>query len=631
MQQNFNDPSSSPMKKRKPISRSNIVEKNEKLEVTGIETNEAILTVVDDLPSSETVVKTFEEIAKDIIKKSIRSAVCIDDIFIEPYMANEKIESLNKKLSSQGLVLDLKTPSNLYKSFRKEGECDLDIYNFESLEESWHPEYILNNKDLVILDWELEGADKFTSTLIILKKIIEDDKIPFVIIYTQKPKEDFFEISKHLISNFNEFNEKTQPEATAAFYAQFEEHLLKISSDELWEEDKIELFWDDASIKGILLDYLLVPSKKKNSLLDLKARIKEEFNITGDLDKKFKTILKSSLNITNPDDIELLVYLLLESINGESYKLKRIEIEEIGFRINNCVVTLFSKPNEEGTGVNPENVFTQFSNLICKSPHNFITILSLEMRDRFREDLSRIGNNISQIDERAFFHHLEHYKSRSADNYENLFFDFLLNSWTNELSDYNINLKPDSFQVINDYRQKNNLTEIKGDEIKEDLANLAHKLSTTNLVDRLTRDNKIRFGDIFKINNGDDGSESEYLLSITPHCVCLDSCKIDNNFYFIKSEGVSEIVTSALKYIETQHYSFISETDKIKTIKWGDCKPFTAYIKKNELNNIETFYMGQKIKLEYVTTLKENFAQRIANKSFNYGMSIGIDLPNLSK
>jgi hypothetical protein len=147
-------------------------------------------------------------------------------------------------------------------------------------------------------------------------------------------------------------------------------------------------------------------------------------------------------------------------------------------------------------------------------------------------------------------------------------------------------------------------------------------------LDRFKRDNKIRFGDIFKIENLSD--EEEYILSITPHCVCLDACKIDNNFYFIKSESVSTNLSSALKKIEIEHYSFINSDSELKAIKWGECKPFTSYIKQNDLENLVTYYMDKKIDLKYITTLKENFAQRIANKSFNYGMSIGIDLPNLS-
>lgn len=576
---------------------------------------------------------TFEEIAKQIIKKSIRSAICIDDRFIEPYMETEQIEKFNQKIIGSGESLDFETPCELYKSFRKDGECDLDIYHFNNMEDSWHPEYMLNNKDLVVLDWELEGTGKFESTLLILTKILEDDKIPFVIIYTQKPQEEFFEIAKNLIANFNLNTQANQQIIRDRFYSEFCEHLIKISSDEVWDDDKAEIFWERTNISKILLEYILTPSKRADSKNTLQDEIIKEFNITGDLEKKMKTVMKNIFNSTYPLSIELLGYLFVNVKNEIPYVIQRIDVDEAGFRINNCIVTLFSKPNEEGTGVNPENVFNQFSNLISKSPHNFLTLLSLEMRDRFREDFSKIGNDISQIDERAFFSHLQYYKTRSEANYENHFYDFLLKSWTNELTEYNINLKPEIFNAIEDYQTKNNLKEIKGTDIINPLADLAVKLSTTTIKDRLERDKKIRFGDIFKmITYNDEGNilnTNEYVLSITPHCVCLDSCKIGNNFYFILSEDVSENYSSALKKVEVEHYSFVND-NKVKAIKWGECKPFTMYIKNNELQLLTSNYMGNNIKLEYITTLQDNFAQRISNKSFSYGTSIGIDLPHLS-
>lgn len=576
--------------------------------------------------------KSFQEVAREIIKKSIRSAVCIDDIFVEPYMEDEIIDSLQKDLESQGMSLDFNTPASLYKSFRKDGDCDLDIYHFKSIEESWHPEYILNNKDLVILDWELEGKGNFESTLIILRKIIDDDKIPFVIVYTQKPIEEFPEISKALISNFNIIKEEDVSEVRDLFFDQFNTHFIKISSDESWNDDEVELFWDKVQIKSLLLEYVLIPSKRKVSLDRLFSSMVEEFNIkvAESLEKKFKTVLKNTFNEDYYEGIEKLLYLLTDSTNNEKYTFKRIDTEQIGFKINNCNITIFQKYSEDMTGINPNDVFSQFSNLMSSSPHNFITLLSIEMRDRFREDLSKIGNNISLIDEKAFFWHLEHYKKRSPENFENLFYDFLLNSWTNELSEYNINLKPQVFEVIDNYRKINHLEDLKGVEFTESLAKLANKLTTTKLNDRYSRDNKIRFGDIFKIQTEEVSEIVEYYLSITPHCVCLDSCKIDNNFYFIKSEYVSNDYTSALKKVETEHYSFIEDEKTIKAIKWGECKPFTAFIEENNLKNLKSTYNNQNIKLDYITTLKENFAQRIANKSFGYGTSIGIDIPNLA-
>lgn len=584
----------------------------------------------------------FSEIAAQILKTSIRSAVCIDDRFIEPYMSIDQIDQRNEEIKGTGETLSDIIPSELYKSFRTEGECDLDIYHFKSLKDSWHPKYMLNNKDLVVLDWELDGNGIFDSTLIILKEIIEYDKIPFVIIYTQKPEGEFYEISKNIIENFNQNGIEEQKVLKDKFYTQFATHLIKLSEDEEWEEDKVELFWDLKEIQKASLEIITIPSQREKSINFIIEKILPIFNITDEnkiksVEKKLNIVLKNTFNENEKNPFDALAYLLIDAKNTSSFDFKRITVDEIGFRINNCIITLFSKPGRK-FGVNPENVFKKFSSLISNAPHNFITLLSLEMRNRFREDFSQIGNDISKIDERAFFHHLEYYKNRSEDTHQNQFYDFLLKSWINELSAYNINITPSVFKVIEDYQKENGLDNIKGDEIIGSLADLAVKLSTTTIDNRILRDKKIRFGDIFEFKieiktthpEGENISyEVGYLLSITPHCVCLDSSKVYNNFYFIKSEAISEKLTTALKKVETDHYSFVKNNNKIKAIHWGDCKPFTSYIKENDIENLHTEFMGNLTTLKYVTTLQENFAQRIANKSFSYGTSIGIDLPHL--
>ncbi len=66
-----------------------------------------------------TPILSFHDVAKKIIKKAIRSAVCIDDMFLEPYMTNEEIEIAEAKLkpNEDGTKAELERviPRNLYK------------------------------------------------------------------------------------------------------------------------------------------------------------------------------------------------------------------------------------------------------------------------------------------------------------------------------------------------------------------------------------------------------------------------------------------------------------------------------------------------------------------------------------
>lgn len=115
-----------------------------------------------------------EEI-KDLIADSIKSAVCIDDQYAEPY----------QKAPKNGKDAEI-----LYHSFRQQGKCDLDIYNYNNLEDFIKArEYLFCNKELLILDWELSPSAQnvYEDSLKILEDAINNSYIQFITIYTQAP------------------------------------------------------------------------------------------------------------------------------------------------------------------------------------------------------------------------------------------------------------------------------------------------------------------------------------------------------------------------------------------------------------------------------------------------------------
>ncbi len=582
--------------------------------------------------------RKFQDIAKEIIKKSIRSAICIDDMFEQPYMEEKDITRINEVLSNRektATTVDKVLPTKLYRSFREVGECDLDIYNFTSYEDSWHPEYMLNNKDLIVIDWELEGIGKFDSTIKILKQAITSNQystVPFIIIYTRLPIADFNQIIYEIISSFNPLKDEIDTksnEFASNFLAVFEDFF---EDKDQQDEDDI-IIWLENS-KNTLFEYWnSTGDSKEESKNRIYDEIHKEFNIKKEtrVDRKLKSTLKNTFNCDEERGLEQLFYLSCDSKNDYDYDIDRIKSTDLGIKINQSLITIFSKEKREtGEGVRPEDVFNTFSDLICKDPHNFLTLLSIEMKDKLRDDLYKIRNNISSLDERAFFHHLNNYKKRSQ-NYKNEFFDFLLKCWTNEIESYNYNNLPLVFEALEEYAQKRKYEEIKGDEIIKEIGDLGHKLSTVNIRRRLTDSPTLRFGDILRIKRPYRGLTDEYLICITPACVCGDPDKIKNNFYFIKSDSAKPFTNSTAKKLETGYYSLIKINKELLVIDWGVCKPFTLHISNNNLNDINSFYCSQAISLEYITTSKENFTQRIANKSFSYGTSIGIDLPNTKK
>ncbi|AXT51357.1 hypothetical protein D1818_11120 [Aquimarina sp. BL5] len=584
---------------------------------------------------------TFESIANEVIKRSIRSAVCLDDMFEQPYMTEKGIIERNQELSERDnrkIQLFKDIPEKLYNSFREHGSCDIDIYNFKNIEESWRPDYMLNNKDLLVIDWELEGKGNFESTIEILKQAIESNEytsVPFIIIYTHLPNEDFKSIIVQLIEQFNPFLNKDIETKRNEFSKNFKSSFEGCFEEEPDEEEIID--WLNEN-NNLFFEFWNQNAEKFRD--ETKGRIarsiNEKFNTITNKQSKVLTKLKGSLketfSIELNEGIELLLYLSLETRNNITSFFKRIDSSDLGMKINDSIVTIFSKNTDNGDGVKPEEVFKSFSDLISKDPHNFLTLLSIEMKDKLRDDLSKIGNSISSLNEKAFFHHLQNYQKRSS-NPENEFFDFLLKCWMNEVESYNFNNPPTIFNTISSYVETRNYKDLKGHEIKAEIGELGYKLSTVNRESRLLNSPKIGFGDIFKVNYSGDqenqSDEDEYMICITPSCVCVDPTKVNNNFYFIKSENVKEYTkSSAAKDIETNYFSLIKPKSSVWAIKW-ECKPFSIFIPENNLNNLKSYYCCKPMILEYVTTSKENFTQRIANQSFAYGNSIGIDLPNM--
>ncbi|MAN28978.1 hypothetical protein [Mesonia sp.] len=132
---------------------------------------------------------------------------------------------------------------------------------------------------------------------------------------------------------------------------------------------------------------------------------------------------------------------------------------------------------------------------------------------------------------------------------------------------------------------------------------------------------KLGFGNLFK-------SKDYYFLCITPHCDCLRPSKINNEFYFIHGKEIK--IETALKGAETGDYTFCIIEGRPLSIEWI-CKPFSSYISDEDNVKIEKTisFRNESYPLEYICTLKENYAQRISNNSFGYGYRIGVDLPNL--
>jgi len=164
---------------------------------------------------------------------------------------------------------------------------------------------------------------------------------------------------------------------------------------------------------------------------------------------------------------------------------------------------------------------------------------------------------------------------------------------------------------------------IRNGELDKDLGRLN---CFYNLLVASKEGRNIGFGDIFRLKV-DYNNTNRYLLCITAHCDCLYPAeKLNNNFYFI--EGNKDNITNGLIEGDEGFNSFIEDraNSDIICIMWKD-KPITIYV-PNENNNINTeisINIGSKEYTAcYEVTLKENYAQRMANRAFTYPLHVGI-------
>lgn len=557
---------------------------------------------------------SFDEVAKNIIKNSIRSAICIDDKYASAYSTTDEI-------ADQKLKFD--EPKKLYNSFREFGQCDLDIYQFESLDKSWKKDYMIPNKDLMILDWELDQntVPKYKDSIGILSDVVVSNQIPFVVIYTNAS--DLNNISKILISEFNSVEKAFDYES---LFVELNGDFEKMPHGE--NDIDFESFFDDENNQKLFFDYIYNFERRSEIKDEILNKVIETMELkvnSRGVCSKIARVLKDKTS-ENKDYIKALSLIGLNQEKSLDlvFTIERVESKDHILKVNNTTVLIYHK-SDNGDGVKPEELFDVFSKAIISNPHNYLSLLSLELKDQLRKEFSKIGTRFSDIDEIAFFYHMQNYKDIDVKTFnKRRIYDFVIKSWLQDLSAQTINGKSDVVNLIEDGIAKVGEIPTELDKnLQEALIKYSAFISTSSCE---SVDKKLKFGDIFKNIESED-----YFLCITPHCDCVNpKDKIKNNFYFIKGRVLTnnEELNKAIEEAEQEYYSFLNIENKAVCIDWS-CKPFTVYIADNNIEQLKFRYLDAELSVKHITNLKENFAQRLSNESFGYGYRVGIDLPHV--
>jgi hypothetical protein len=542
---------------------------------------------------------TFEDIAKDIIAKSVQSVMFVDDELREPF-SSEGDETLSR---------------GIYGSFRAQNSS-LDFYKFRD-EATWKSDlgYTLENRDMVVLDWELsKKSPEYQPTLQILSDAIKKPNLHFVCIYTATESRSFPEIIYKINCFFTSFTKEELSKNYNELTAIIEDHGLSFQ----------EVF--DENIQRKLSEMVLYRERAGSLFNEIKKQIETKFSI--DLFKQIQQYYQNQIKIGVYQTLlhgfcALGMYLNQEitgaDLSNDISKDIKNSIAHNYLILNHTIVVITNK-----TEVKPSNIFQQFSDAIIRDSGNFLTLMGLEMRYLFKQSSGFIGKDIDSINELAFFHHKERSIPPEA------FFDFLRELWKSQTSSflYDLNNQPRVFEVLDEYKKSKGIDEqlkvfTSDSKYQQHLGKLNYYyniLKTTRKVN-----DQIKFGDIFRIYSEDGEETNHYLLCITAHCDCLYSKeKIKNMFYFVA--GSKGNLTDSLNKGDTGFDAYIINKKNIEVVNWGD-KPFTLFI-KNTSNNIDNdiaVMIGEEKKiLKYHSTLKENYAQRIANHAFVYPLHVGI-------
>lgn len=568
----------------------------------------------------------YSDKAVTILNSSINSAIFID----------EKAKDFYSGTPINTDIVEEKLSQDLFKTFKENGKS-LIVHKFEkkNLADDSLINYLFSGKDLILLDWELDDNDGQQYSLELLSKSIEAPYINFCCIYSRST--NFDKIPLYLTAYFSGLNEEELESIKNTYsYLTIEE----ISEFQTNPNNDIDSFFSENQIDLDEFPVEKVKDKPKEVILDL---------------------IKVSLNNNKyffPEDIQNTHEVIFSGVDS--------------FIINNTFILAIKK--EEGDS-DYKHLIKRIADEIVKNKSSFFQLLGLEMQSVFNSNERFIDETILKSSTEALFKFRNHINDDKT--FAIIIKKLLLEQATLKLRTAKLELLKTDFL---DFKSKELENEVPSNEDLFQL-NVFHNAVS---VKSLNPDDipNLNFGDVFK------GSEEDYYLCITALCDCYYPNKIDHNFYFVKGTEFKDIEL-ALRLGDTAFLSFLpngkavywgsiekpklkgtkeiklSESEDVKRLK-NDVKMQCALIERLN-NNLEIlnnylykpFYITPKVynvesnklvdnkiriwditnkftkeefdqnlnyfDVEYITTLRGDYAQRIANHAFGHPARVGVD------
>jgi hypothetical protein len=537
---------------------------------------------------------SYEVRAKSILKKSIKSAIYIDD------KARSFFEEANEPPE-----IEEELTVNLYNNFKENG-ISLEVFKYLKGDEVNDDKitFITENRDFVILDWKLLGEEGEEESLKLLSEIVTAKNIHFATVYTSK--DDLDEVLLNILSYFSEKDKD--------YYNNIKEELeLEEFSDEVITIlNQINLNRSDSQLIKTL----------RGKIYKIDKTIPKKLSGLTGIEDLTCAIIKSSIALSDKvkSDKELPCPTFI------NYKDKIVVI-------NNTIITILKKSNNSAN-----DLLENFKNHIVNDVDSFNQLLGLDLYNHLYRS-SAITNDLSiKFPKEALIHHRKKLKEDGI--------GYFFNSFMNEIlmEKLSMSIRNEEFLLLDDILLDQFESELPAEY--NDIESL-HKMNVFyNSFYFDKKDQILNFGDVFQIEPNENHKNSpKYLICLTALCDCLrPQNKIKSNFYF--AEGSNINVNDALALGDTAFISFLSNNI---TIKWTEIaadslkkaygpvyvkplqyKVFEDQNKIDENNKIEVHYLDKtgvtKTEiLNYIGTIRPNYAQRIANHAFSYPVRVGVD------
>ena len=552
--------------------------------------------------NTDNIVKNkYQLVAEKIIIESIRSAIFIDDKARPFFHSASSPELIEEKLTVE-----------LLENFKKL-HISLTVHKFEKgneIDEELN-KYLFESRDLVLLDWKLDNQDGEEYCLQFLSSIVQLNHIHFCVIYTSMPNID--EIFNNIVTYFSSKNKK--------YYDDLKMYLSSY-------EDTLMPILNNVNLTSPTESRIAIEEVNQNK--DLKAellRVTEEKNIYNALKLAkfaFSNYLKSEETLPIPEAIDIPNQICV---------------------INHTIIAVLNKEAD----TDPSKLLSRISQQLTKSNNSFTQLLGFEMQSVFSRQSSFIDSNLLKASpESLLFHRNQIVKKDGNDNSFKQFIKSIL------IEHASSGLRTARLHLLENEFLDHQSTEIKSFPTNDSLFSM-NVFYNSRKVHSLYENHHpmINFGDVFKDDN------ENYYICITALCDCYRPEKIDNNYFFAQGQNISSDLAFMLG--DTGFVSFLPNNkvvswvypeidDEISEINdpnsiadyYKQYKYKPIYIKPLTFNAKSQYIIDEKIEIRnltvirekediifntinYVTTIRDIYAQRIANHAFSHPLRVGVD------